>query len=119
MTKEEVLSACLGKPGAYLDFPFGPHCACVKVGGRLIAQVFTLQDQPAATLNCDRMTGEIFRAKYPGAVVRGYHCPPVQQPYFNTVYLDRVPDEDVGALIDHSYVVVVAKLPKTVRETLE
>lgn len=119
MTKDEVLSACLGKPGAYLDFSFGPHCACVKVGGRLIAQVFTLQDQPVATLNCDRMTGEIFRGKYPGAVVRGYHCPPVQQPYFNTVYLDQVPGEDVRALIDHAYAVVVAKLPKAIRNTLE
>lgn len=118
MTSEEVLSACLGKPGAWPDFPFGPQCACIKVGSRLIAQVFTLAGRPVVTLNCDRMTGEIFRAKYPGAVVRGYHCPPVQQPYFNTVYLDTVPDEDVRALIDHAYAVVVAKLPRAVREAL-
>jgi tRNA modification GTPase len=32
---------------------------------------------------------------YPGKVVRGYHCPPVQQPYWNTIFLDDFPDEEL------------------------
>jgi predicted DNA-binding protein (MmcQ/YjbR family) len=118
MTGEEVLSICLGKPGAWLDFPFGPQCACVKVGTRLFAQVFLLGGQSMATLNCDRMTGEIYRAKYPGIIIRGYHCPPVQQPYFNTILLDEAPDGEVRTLIDHAYAVVAAKLPRAVRAQL-
>ena len=118
MTGEDVLQTCLGKPGAWLDFPFGPHCACAKVGSRLFAQVFELGGRPMVTLNCDRMTGEIFRAKYPGVVVRGYHCPPVQQPYFNTIPLEGFPEEDLRALIDHAYAVVVRKLPKAIRDAL-
>ena len=41
------------------------------------------------------------------AVTRGYHCPPVQQPHFNTVGLDgSVPDEEIMLMIDHAYDVV-------------
>ena len=31
---------------------------------------------------------------YPKKVVRGYHCPPVQQPYWNTIFLNDFPDEE-------------------------
>lgn len=27
--------------------------------------------------------------------VRGYHCPPVQQPYFNTLPIDNTLDDDI------------------------
>lgn len=115
---EELLDYCLAKPGAYLDFPFGPGVAVVKVkapsqpSGRIFAQVFTLHGEPAATLSCDPATAALFRGLYPGVVVRGYHCPRVQQPYFNTLPLAGVPDEDVIELADRAYEVVVAKLPK-------
>lgn len=29
---------------------------------------------------------------YPEQVVRGYHCPSVQQPYWNTIYLKNLPE---------------------------
>jgi predicted DNA-binding protein (MmcQ/YjbR family) len=53
-------------------------------------------------------------------VTRGYHCPPVQQPYFNTVSLDgTVPDDVLIMMIDHAYAVVVGKLPKKAQKDLE
>lgn len=68
---------------------------------------------PSATLNCDAVTGDFYRRLYPGVIVRGYHCPLVRQPYFNTFPLDgRVPDELIIEMIDHSYTTVVGKLPK-------
>ena len=71
------------------------------------------------TLNCDMMTGELYRAVYPGMVTRGYHCPPVQQPYFNTVALTgSVPDSELIGMIDHAYHVVVGKLPKKYQKEL-
>ena len=46
---------------------------------------------------------ELFR-QYPGTVRRGWHCPPVQQPYNNTVTLDgTVPDDVLLAMLAHSY----------------
>lgn len=125
MRKPDFVQYCLSKPGAFLDFPFGPRAMIVKVGppggrARIFAQFFTLQGEEKATLNCDRATGEAYRARYPGAVDRGYHCPPVQQPYFNTMALDgRVPNEVILEMIDHAYRVVVAKLSKGAQKELE
>jgi hypothetical protein len=62
---------------------------------------------------------DFYRQAYPGSVVRGWHCPPVQQPFFNTVSLDgSVPDDEIYAMIDHAYATVVAKLPKYVQKEL-
>ena len=119
MTQQQILDICLALPGAYLDFPFGPEAAICKVKaksqekGRIFAQIFMLKGEPAVTFNCDRETGEFYRQMYPETVTRGWHCPPVQQPYFNTVKLnDTVPDEEILRMIDHAYRVVKAKLPK-------
>jgi len=126
MTQQQILDTCLALPGAYLDYPFGPDVAVCKVKapsqekGRIFAQVFVLKGEPLATFNCDRPTGEFYRQLYPGAVTRGYHCPAVQQPYFNTVKLDGiVPDEELLRMIDHAYQVVRAKLPKAAQKELE
>lgn len=125
MTPAELISYCLAKNGAYEDHPFGPDSVIIKVGrtesrsGRIFAQVFRLKGQDMATLNCEPMTGDFYRSQYPGVVVRGYHCPPVQQPHFSTFPLDRkVPDGVILEMADHSYQVVVSKLPKAVQRLL-
>jgi predicted DNA-binding protein (MmcQ/YjbR family) len=116
---DDLLDYCLAKPGAFLDFPFGVEVAVVKVkapsqpSGKIFAQVATLGGVPSATLSCDPATAVLYRQLYPGVVVRGYHCPPVQQPYFNTFPLDGpVTDTDIIELADIAYDAVVAKLPK-------
>jgi predicted DNA-binding protein (MmcQ/YjbR family) len=126
MTQQEIVDACLALRGVYLDYPFGPDVAICKLkapsqeAGRIFAQVFDLKGEPVATFNCDRVTGEFYRQLYPGAVTRGWHCPPVQQPYFNTVKLDgTVPDEELMRMIDHAYRVVRAKLPKWAQREME
>ncbi len=119
MTTEEIINYCLTKPGAYIDFPFGDIPVCVKVGSRLFAQLYPKQDDFKITLNCDRVIGEMYRNSYPGAVTRGYHCPPAQQPYFNTVRLSGVvPEDELKEMIDHSYATVVKKLPKQLQHEL-
>lgn len=117
MTAAEILTYCLSKSGAYLDDPFGEIPVCVKVEKRLFAQLYPNPDDYKITLNCDMATGEFYRQLYPDAVTRGYHCPPIQQPYFNTVRLDgNLPDEELLQMIDHSYATVVKKLPLKIRE---
>ncbi|NLK88503.1 MAG: MmcQ/YjbR family DNA-binding protein [Clostridiaceae bacterium] len=119
MTVDEIISYCLGKKGAYVDFPFGDVPMCIKVAKRLFAQIYPKPEDYKITLNCDRVTGEILRSRYPGVIVRGYHCPPRLQPYFNTVYLNGiVPDDELKSMIDHSYTVVTGKLSKKTREGL-
>ena len=124
MNHDEILRYCLSKPGAFLDYPFGPKTAVVKVkagsgAARIFAQLFTLNGQPKATFTCDRLTGEFYRSAYPGAVIRGYHCPPVQQPFFNTVSLDgTVPDGDIIRMIDHAFQTAVSRMPGYARREL-
>ena len=49
-------------------------------------------------------------------MVRGYHCPPAQQPYNNTVYLDGdVQEEEIYRMIDRSYELVLSKLTRKER----
>ncbi|MFT3952721.1 MAG: MmcQ/YjbR family DNA-binding protein [Oscillospiraceae bacterium] len=113
------------KLGAYLDYPFGPDIQVVKVKapsqekGRIFAQIFHLRGEPKVTLNCAPDFGEFYRRIYPNAVVRGWHCPPVQQPHFNTVSLaGSIPDEELLQMVNHSYDTAVKKLPKYAREEL-
>lgn len=121
MTHEAILAYCLQKPGAYEDRPFGDGTLVVKVRGRIFAQLFTLRGQRAATFSCDALTGEAYRALYPDWVARGYHCPPTQQPYFNTVDLTgAIADAEIVHMMDHAYDRAVSRLPKYMqRELLE
>ena len=120
MNHEELLEYCLTKTGAYVDHPFGPDSDIIKVKKRIFAQLFYLNDKPMITVNGDAVTNDFYRQIYPDCVKRGYHCPPVQQPYFNTVDLSgNIPDSDLLAMIDSSYKYVVGKLTKKVRAELE
>ena len=114
MTAAEIERYCLAKPGAYRDLPFGEVPVCFKVGGRIFAQLYP----DKITLKCTAFSGEAFRAAYPGIVVRGYHCPPVQQPYWNTIDLERFPHGELPMMMDHAYEAVVSKLPKKVRNEI-
>lgn len=110
MGSQDILDYCLKKPGAWLDHPFGPIPHCVKVGRRLFAQLYPKPKDYKLTLNCERMTGDFYRQQYPGTVMPGYHCPPVQKPYFNTIYLTGVvPDSELRRMMDHAYEVVLHK----------
>ena len=120
MMQEELLKYCLTKKGAYVDHPFGPESDIIKVKKRIFAQLFYLNSKPMMTVNGDAVTNDFYRQIYPDCVKRGYHCPLVQQPYFNTIDLTGgVPDKDLFAMIDGSYKYVVGKLTKKMRAELE
>lgn len=114
MTREEIEIYCLAKPGAYRDFPFGDVPVCFKLREKIFAQLYP----DKITLKCTVFSGEAFRAAYPGIVVRGYHCPPVQQPYWNTIDLTRFPSEELPLMIDHAYETVFSGLPKKVQREI-
>lgn len=70
---------------------------------------------------CSAQSGRVhfIRMVYPGRVVRGYHCPPVQQPYWNTIYLDDFPQEELLNMIDHAYDTVLNSFSKKVQRQIE
>ncbi len=108
MDISQILACCRAKPGAQECLPFGPWPVCFKVCGKIFAQVYC----DKLTVKCTRFQGELFRSQYPDVVTRGYHCPPVQQPYWNTIDLTRFPPDDIPMMIDLAYDSVVTALPK-------
>ena len=66
---------------------------------------------PAIGLKCgDRETADLLVERYPGAVAKS---PYVGKHGWNIITLDgTIPDDEVAELVDTSYALVVAKLPK-------
>lgn len=114
MDQANIKAHCLSKPHAVETYPFGDTPICYKVGGKIFAQLYS----DKITLKCTVFSGQMFRQAYPEIVVRGYHCPPVQQPYWNTIDLTRFPEEELPMMIDHAYETVIASFPKKVQEEL-
>ncbi len=109
---------CLSKHRAYEDRPFGETPICFKLNGKIFAQLYPYAHDYKITLKCTLMQGDFYRQLYPGVVVRGYHCPPVQQPYWNTVYLENFPEDELRHMIDSAYDVVFDSFSKKVQKSL-
>ena len=115
MNTEEIKAYCLGKPKAVETYPFGDWPICIKINGKIFAQLYP----DKITLKCTAFSGEAYRQAYPGVVVRGYHCPPVQQPYWNTIDLAQFPHEELPMMIDHAYETVLSGFSKKVQREIK
>lgn len=121
MTLDEwrnIHTYCMEKPCVYESRPFGNTPICYRVAGKIFVQLTPEKDWYKATIKANPLASEFYRNAYPGIIVRGYHCPPVQQPYWNTIDLNQVSFELVCKLIDEAYVEVVAKLTKKEQKRL-
>ena len=112
MKPEEIKTYCISKPCTTEEFPFGDVPICYKLNGKIFAQLYPYEHDFKITLKCTADAGQFYREVYPGKVVRGYHCPPVQQPYWNTIYLDDFPENELLNMIDLAYDTVFSKLSK-------
>ncbi len=105
-----IAEYCMRHAGAYETKPFGEHPICYRVMGKIFAQFNPEKKFYKMTLKCEPDKANQYRQLFPGIVVRGYHCPPVQQPYWNTVDLDAFCDKEMlFQMIDEAYDAVVAK----------
>ncbi|MQA62139.1 MAG: MmcQ/YjbR family DNA-binding protein [Actinophytocola sp.] len=112
LTPEKLKAACLAMPGAREEFPFDEANSVFKVAGKLFA-ISNLTAEPlSVSLKCEPDLAVQLRAAYP-AVVPGYH---LNKQHWNTVTIDgTLPDRTVLDMIEDSYDLVVAKLPKAKR----
>ncbi|MHA6628774.1 MmcQ/YjbR family DNA-binding protein [Pseudonocardia sichuanensis] len=115
MTPEELRAACLAFAGAGEEFPFDESTSVFKVAGKIFA-LGRLDGLPLrVSLKCDPDLAVQLRMSHP-AVTAGYH---LNKRHWNTVLLDgSVPDGLVREMIEDSYDLVVARLPKAQRERL-
>jgi len=112
MNTEELIQYCCNKPKAYIDYPFGKEPICIKVNKKIFAEIYPHEKNFKITLKCEPILADFFRTQYPEVVVRGYHCPPVQQPYRNTVWINKIDDNILVGMIDHSYEQVLKTFSK-------
>lgn len=119
MKSDEIIEFCLKKNKAYIDYPFGDIPICFKVNNKIFAELYPLENDYKITLKCDPLLAELYRKQYEGVVIRGYHCPPVQAIYRNTVYINQtVSDEIIYEMIDHSYDEVIKSFPRKVQKQI-
>jgi predicted DNA-binding protein (MmcQ/YjbR family) len=105
-------SYLLSKPGAMEDFPFDTTTLVVKVGGKMFALLGIAEEPLRINLKCDPAKAEVLRERYPG-VLPGYH---MNKRHWNTVVLDgSIAAEEIRAMIDESYLLVVKGLPQARR----
>ena len=119
MVVEDIKKYCIGKHKAYEEYPFGDVPICYKLNGKIFAQIYPYPWDYKITLKCTEDAGQFYRMAYPEKVVRGYHCPPVQQPYWNTIYLDDFPDDELLNMIDHAYETVLKSFSKKVQKQIQ
>lgn len=103
---------------AYIDYPFGQEPVCVKVNGKIFAEVYTSEENYKITLKCEPLLADFYRSQYPGIVVRGYHCPPAHQPYRNTVWVNKIDADILFGMIHHSYGQVLKSFSKKVQKEI-
>lgn len=115
MDIEKLREYCISKKGVTEEFPFGEDTLVFKVGGKMFA-LTSLDNDLWINLKCDPELAIELRERYP-AVQPGYH---MNKTHWNTVAIDgSVSDKLVCEWIDHSYNIVVGKLPKKMREALQ
>ncbi|MEU7716758.1 MmcQ/YjbR family DNA-binding protein [Streptomyces tibetensis] len=117
MTPQELRAFCLSFNAAVEDFPFSPEISVFKVLGKLFA-LSSLDARPlTANLKCDPDDAVRLRGEYEGLIVPGWH---MNKRHWNTVTVDGgLPDQLVRELIEDSYDLVVAGLPRADRLRLD
>jgi predicted DNA-binding protein (MmcQ/YjbR family) len=112
MNIEELREYCLAKKGVTESFPFDETTLVFKVAGKMFC-LTDLVDDFAVALKNDPQKNMELREQFP-AVKPGYH---MNKQHWNTVQIDgSISDKMLKQLIDESYGLIVAKLPKRVKE---
>ena len=107
MNIEDFREYCISKPGVTEEFPFDETTLVFKVMGKMFA-LTNLEGDWSLSLKCDPQRAIELREMYP-AIQPGYH---MNKALWNTVMMDgSLSQKLVFELIDHSYQLVVDKLP--------
>ncbi len=114
MNLAEFREHCERLAGFSEDLPFDERTLAFRVGGK----IFALMDVDLFTsvnLKCDPERAVELRERHTG-ITPGYH---MNKRHWNTVLTDgSVPDRLLLELAEHSHALVMASLPKKVREQL-
>lgn len=115
MNIEDFRHYCLSKKAVTEEFPFGPDTLVFKVKGKMFA-LTGLENHPyKISLKCNPEYALELRSEFDDAITAAYHF---NKKHWNSISPEALPEKLVRELIDHSYELVVTKLPKKQRESL-
>ncbi len=112
MNIEEVREYCLAKKAVTESFPFDEHTLVFKVAGKMFAISGLERMPPQVNLKCDPERAIALREEYDGLIFGGWH---MNKHHWNTVLMESIPPKLLCELIDHSYDLIVQKMPKKKR----
>jgi len=125
LSAAELRAAALKLPCSYEDFPFGAEISVFKVkapssgGEKWVGKVFAIGDLSRAALSialkCDPELAPQLRRANPG-ITSGYH---LNKRHWNSVDCTLVEASMVLDMLEDSYDLVVAGLPKKQQVALE
>jgi predicted DNA-binding protein (MmcQ/YjbR family) len=103
-------------PGRVRGLPVRTESSVFKVEGKLFA-ISALDRSPLnVSLKCEPELAEELRSGYPDTVLPGYH---LNKRHWNTVMCDgALPNTLVRDMVEDSYDLIVAAMPRAVRERL-
>lgn len=115
MNIEDYRNYCITKPGVTEAFPFNETVLVFKVMGKMFALI-DVDEYAFINLKCDPQKSVELRERFSG-IIGAYHF---NKTHWNSVSTDgSVPDQLMYELIDHSYELVVNKLPKKLKTELD
>lgn len=120
MSIDEFRTYCLAKPGTTESFPFDNDVLVFKVLNKMFSLTSLKKWESgdhSINLKCDPEKAIDLREKYPDDVFPGYH---MSKKHWNTVVIEygNLSENFIRHLINHSYELVVSKLPKKERQKL-
>ncbi|KUF20244.1 MmcQ/YjbR family DNA-binding protein [Streptomyces silvensis] len=119
MTPQRLRALCLSFDDAVEEFPFGPETSVFKVAGKIFAlSALSVPTGEPLTVNlkCDPDLAVQLRAAHP-EIVPGWH---MNKRHWNTVTVSgSLPDRLLRELVEDSYDLVVAGLPRAQRLRLD
>ncbi|MFY9151076.1 MAG: MmcQ/YjbR family DNA-binding protein [Prolixibacteraceae bacterium] len=108
MNVEEFTEYCMSKPGVTGEFPFNATTLVFKVMGKMWA-LTNLEGDWTIFLKCDPERAIELRERYP-AIQGAFH---MNKTHWNSLSMDgSLSTKMILELTDHSYQLVVEKLPK-------
>jgi predicted DNA-binding protein (MmcQ/YjbR family) len=111
---DEFRAYCLTKKGVTEDTPFGPDTLVLKVMNKIFA-ITGIDKYDFVNLKCDPEYAAELREREQG-IKPGWH---MNKTHWNSVMVDGTVSEKLfKELIDHSYNIIVASLPKKLKEEL-
>ena len=116
MNLEELRDYCLSLPHVTEDMPFDEDILVFRICNRIFV-LTSLDSVPLrVSLKCDPERAIELREQYPDKIVPGYH---LNKKHLNTVLLEGLPLTLIDEMIIDSYMLVVEKIPKKERESLD